>query len=92
MGGARAAKGQTVPLVWRSSFPRPFPLAVHLQRLYDGVLDLLCGRPRREKLVDAVSGHFELFHLIGLFLLHDGQDHALHASCQEDERRIRHLL
>ena len=56
----------------QSALLRPW----HFPRPPDGVLDLLCGRPRRKKLVDAVSGHFELFHLIGLFLLHDGQDHV----------------
>ena len=48
-------------------------LAVKLQRLDDGVLDLLRRRPRRKILADAFSGHSEMLLLIGLLLLHDGK-------------------
>ena len=44
-----------------------FPLAVKLQRLNDGILNLLRGRPRRKVFADTLSRHFELFLLIGLF-------------------------
>ena len=41
------------------------------------VSDLLCGRPRRKILADPFSRHTKLLLLIGLFLLHDGQDDIL---------------
>ena len=49
-------------------------LAVEFQRLNNGVLDLLRGRPRWEKLGDSIFGYFELLHLVGLFLLHNGNE------------------
>ena len=49
-------------------------LAVEFQRLDNGVLDLLRGRPRWEKLGDSIFWYFELLHLVGLFLLHNGNE------------------
>ena len=59
--------------------PLHFPLAltVHFQRLDDGVLDFLRGRPRRKILADTFLGNLELLYLITLFLLHNGQHDVL---------------
>ena len=72
-----ARKQADCPLVSALPFHVPLPLAVQLQRLDNGILDLLSGRPRWKILADTLPGHFELFFLVGLFLGLDREDHVL---------------
>ena len=82
---ARFAEGQqklahfaAPPLPTKSvdfaGFPSPrIPAALTLppqfQRFYDGIFDLLRGRPRRKEPGYLFFRHFKLLHLIRLFLL-----------------------
>ena len=43
---------------------------------HDSVLHSLRGRPRRKEFGDPFFGNPELFHLVGFFLLHNGEDKA----------------
>ena len=71
------SSGQTFPWAEDSAFDLSLPFSVIVQCLDDRILHSSCGRPRFEILADTLFGYPKLFLLVGLFLLHDGQDHRI---------------
>ena len=75
--GTQLVRWADFPLGGRFSVHFPLPLSVIVQCLDDRILHSPCGRPRLEIFADTLLGYPKLFLLVGLFLLHDGQDHRI---------------
>ena len=66
--------GRLPPCKWLS-FLFPLTLSVKLQRLDNRILNFLRRRPRCKILADTLPRNLELLLLVGLFLLHNGENH-----------------